>query len=78
LIHTLFGLEPKERVMSSEEYDEIIIIERSATPDRPGGGILRFLWRSFVEGAAMYGAAMHGYPDPEYLQHVMIHEEDNE
>ena len=65
-------------MVNGEDYDETIIIERLAIPDRPGRGVLRFLWRSFVDGAAMYGAALHGYPDPEYLQFVMTHEEDNE
>jgi hypothetical protein len=77
-IHTRFGLTPKERVVSGEEYDETIIVERLATPGRPGRRILRFLWSSFVYGAAMYGAAVHGYPNPEYLQSVIVHEEDNE
>ena len=64
--------------MSGQEYHETIIVERWATPDRPRRGILRFLWKSFVEGAAMYGAAMHGYPDPEYFQFVMTRQEDSE
>ncbi len=64
--------------MSGEEYDETILVERLVTPGRPRRGILRFLWRSFVDGAAMYGAALHGYPDPEYLQFVMTREEDSE
>jgi hypothetical protein len=65
-------------VVNGEEYYETIIVERLATPDRPRQGILRFLWRSFVEGVAMYGAAMHGYPDPEYFQFLMTRQEDSE
>jgi hypothetical protein len=37
------GLEPKERVMNGEEYDETIIIERLAAISRPGRGVLRSL-----------------------------------
>jgi len=61
-----------------EEYDETIVVECLATPDRPRRGILHFLWRSFVKGAAMYGAALHGHPDPEYFQSIMTRQEDSE
>jgi hypothetical protein len=65
-------------VVNGEEYGATIIVERLATPDKPGRRILRLLWRSFVDGAAMYGAAMHGYPNPEHLQSVMTPDDDNE
>lgn len=63
--------------MNGEEYDTIVA-DGVATPDRPCRDILRLLWRSFVEGAAMCGAAMHGCPDLEYLQSVMTRQEDSE
>ena len=64
--------------MDVEEYDETLIVQRFGAPGRPGRGILRLLWRSFVDGAAMYGAAPHGYPNPEHLQHAMTPDDDNE
>ena len=63
--------------MNGEEYDTIVV-DRLATPDSPGRGLLRLLWRSFVDGAAMYGAAIHGWPDLEYFQYVMTRQEDSE
>lgn len=63
--------------MNGEEYGTIVV-DRLATPGRPAQGILRFLWKSFVEGAAICGAAMHGCPDLEYLQSVMTHQKDSE
>jgi hypothetical protein len=30
--------------------------------------VLRYLWRSFLEGAAMSATATHGWPNPEYFQ----------
>jgi hypothetical protein len=68
----------KESVVSGEEYDDAIIIERFATPGGLGRGILRFLWRSCVKGAAMYGAAAHGFPDPEYFRPNVARQEDKE
>ncbi|MBV8457567.1 MAG: hypothetical protein JO122_13240 [Acetobacteraceae bacterium] len=42
------------------------------------GRMLRYLWRSFLEGAAMYGAAMHGWPKPEHFQTHVVRQVDKE
>ncbi len=64
--------------MSGEKCNNMISIGRLAIPGRPARRVLRYLWRSFLEGAAMYGAAMHGWPNPEYLRSDVARQSDKE
>ena len=59
--------ELKERVVIGDKRDNTI-----------AGRMLRYLWRSFLEGAAMYGAAMHGWPKPEHFQTHVVRQVDKE
>jgi len=34
----------------------------------PAMRLLRVVWSALLDGAAMYGAAIHGYPNPEHFQ----------
>ena len=61
--------------MSGVKRDNMIIAGRLATPGRSTRGMLRCIWRSLLEGAAMYGAAVHGRPDPEYFRSEVAHRE---
>jgi hypothetical protein len=64
--------------MSGERYDNEIIVKRLATPCRPRSSVLGSIWRSFLEGAAMCGAAMHGWPSPPNSQFEVAGQEDKE
>lgn len=55
-----------------------IIVERSAMSGRSARGILRCIWAAFLDGAAMYGAAMHGWPNLEYFRSDIARQSDNE
>jgi hypothetical protein len=40
--------------------------------------LLRVVWGALLDGAAMYGAAVHGYSNPDDLQYDVIRPTDNE
>lgn len=64
--------------MRSEKYDNAILVGRSAAPGRSARGVLRCIWRAFLDGAARYGAAMHGWPNPDYFRSDVTPQEDKE
>ena len=44
----------------------------------PAVRLLLVIWSALVDGAAMYGAAVHGYPNPEHLRSDVVRPTDNE
>jgi hypothetical protein len=40
--------------------------------------LLRAVWSALVDGAAMYGAAVHGYRSPDGFQYDVVPPTDNE
>ena len=49
--------------MTNESVDEEIPVEGTVTPRGTVMGALRSVWRSFRDGAAMYGATLYGSPE---------------
>ena len=44
----------------------------------PTRRLLRAVWSALLDGAAMYGAAVHGYPNPDHIRSDVAHPTDNE
>ena len=48
------------------------------TSKGPAMRLLRVVWSALLEGAAVYGAAVHGYPNPDDLRSDVARLTDNE
>jgi len=63
--------------MINRELDETKFVEHNTTTGI-AMSLLRGVWRAFLDGAAMYGAAFHGYPIFDDLKSDAAGEADNQ